>query len=240
MSSLMKLFVPILLGVAAGGINWFVMTVKTSPRSFVAVSEDVKAGERFDEDKLKKLPVSGDVASLSETAVPWEHRAVLLDRTSHRDLVKGDLVLWRDSSPPTVALAAREDEMALSISLEGIGFVPRLLIVGDEVGFLIGKHARGKGKAEPAVPERPPEDAEFEYVGPFRILSVGERIGRKSADEPGDGRDNDNKVITVAIQLQGPDRTPDAKTRRLLAAQQAGPDSQRRVVAVVLKPSVRK
>ncbi|MBL8794120.1 MAG: hypothetical protein JNM56_09455 [Planctomycetia bacterium] len=240
MSSLMKLLVPILLGVAAGGLNWFVMTVKTSPRSFVAVSEDVKAGERFDEEKLKKLPVSGDVASLAETAVPWEHRAVLFDRTSHRDLMKGDVVLWRDSSPPTAALAAREDELALAISLEGVGFVPRLLLVGDEVGFLIGKPGRAKLKTEPGLPERPPEDPEFEYVGPFRVLSVGERIGRKAGDEPGDGRDTDNKVITVAIQLQGPDRVPDAKTRRLLAAQQAGPESQRRVVAVVLKPSARK
>src|SRR5262245_8158799 len=103
MKNAIGLVVAIGLGLAAGGLNWWVVHGQVAPQRFVKVTKSVDAGQPFDEKLLEPLEVSGDLTALKKAAVPYGERAVLFNRPASRDLAEGDLVLWRDAlaPPPT-------------------------------------------------------------------------------------------------------------------------------------------
>jgi hypothetical protein len=236
MNALLRLAVPVTLGLAAGGLNWWVLNARVAPQTFVKVNKDLPAGRPFEASALEPLEVSGEVEALGKAAVPFQERAVLFNRPAGRNLHAGDLVLWGDASPPRpTSLLAEEGEEGLPISLEGISIVPKLLRVGDQVGFLVTA-----GRA-PAAPKAAAPGMNLHYVGPFRILSVGERLGEKAPDESARGSDGDDRVITVAIRRGGEGRVLDNDSASLVEAMDAmrgGRDSTgRRVVSILLRPT---
>ncbi|MBY0525257.1 MAG: hypothetical protein K2R98_17755 [Gemmataceae bacterium] len=231
MSPWIKLAIPIGLGLVAAAINFYVMTDKPAPRAFAVAREDIRSGAPFKESSIGVMMVPGEVAgSFPRTAVPYAHRETIYGRPATRDLKRGDMILWQDSSQPGWELSAGAGEEALPISLDGLSTVPRLIRVGDQVGFLIAQTGARTGK-EPLVKTGDPE---VDYIGPFRVLSVGERISR-DGDKKSD-RAGDDRIITVAMKL-GPNNKIDETTRKYLVARVGERSGTLRIVGLVLHSS---
>ena len=219
----LKLIVPIILGILAASLNWFVLKDKTTPGRYIKVKEDVKAGAQFAEDNLGLLEISADDGSLKETAVPYQHRSILFSNHSLRNLKKGDLVLWRD-----VPALPEPGEDQLPVALEGASVVhPRLLVVGNEITFVVAP-----GLAAPTPPAgsdaAKPAATDLKYVGPFRIVSVDGSLLRQE-----DNKGQERK-ITVALKLvKG---KADDNGRELMEAIKAREQGQHPFVEIILHP----
>jgi len=229
----MKLLVPLLLAVAAGVLNYAALSRRegaTGSETFLQAAEDVAAGAPIGEGAVRPLPISGtdeELAALRAAAVPEAERATVVGNPAPRPLKKGDLILWRDTVPPPRDLEAGPGEKVLPVSLEGVTVEPGLLKVGREIGFLVDPGATAEDPRSRPAPE---------YVGPFRLLSVGAVVS-PDAYAPaggGPGRAGDRRVVSVAVKLDAENRL-DARSGRLVAALSSA--DRRRIVAVLLDPA---
>jgi hypothetical protein len=233
MSKWVKITIPLALGLGAMYLNYQAGTSRAQPTYYVMVNRDHKAGEKFTEDSVTSLVLYGARTDLKDTAIPFLDRASLFNQVCGRDLKKGDIVFWRDAAPPPAQLSVREGEVAFHISLSGISAsLPELVKVGDEIGFYLDPRAKlpGSASASIAAPPASAAPASFEYVGPFRILSIGQRISADDLNQPGVFS---NREITLAVRQQGGGKELDEKTTRLLQAQLASRAGQPGIVAIV-------
>ncbi len=172
MSYSIKLLVPIGLGLLAAAINWGTLYSGTRPVNFVQVSKPLRVGDIFRGDVLASVALPATYSKLDRTAVLWEDRGILSGQIVQRDLEPGDIVFLRDTSIDGAQLRLREGETAFLVSLHGVNPSPALLRVEHLVRFRI-----------PAVEEHP----QPEWVGPFRLVSVGstltDGIDRKSGNQ---------------------------------------------------------
>jgi hypothetical protein len=228
----LKLGIPIVLGLAAGALNYWVLSGQQKTGAFVVVKDAVKAGDRLEEDNLDKVVLPGEPGSLATTAVPYADRSILYGRPALRNLAKNDLILYRDVTPSSGDLVAGKDEEALPVSLDGLHVDPKLIQVGDQIGFLVANPPPADS-AKPKAGEQP-KPVEPEYVGPFRVLSVGSVVNRR----PGDGAPTggDMKTITIALKLQGNSIKDDAMRKFLAAKYSDAEGGRRRILEVVLHP----
>jgi len=215
------------------------MTDKLQPKVFVAISRDVGTDSVFGINNIEPRSLNDNVAKLLRTAIPWDERAVLLGRPIPRPLQAGDLVLWRDATPPDRELSPLDGEASLPISLHDIDIIPSLLLVGEEIGFYVdgaittATQVKPSGSTfeSPIMVSSQPGAKEPVYVGPFRLLSVGKRLTRT---QEGASSTVDGQVITIAFPVDKDGKT-DRKTNLLLLAR-----SQRSgVISIVLHRSAR-
>lgn len=238
MKTWLRLLIPLGLGLIAVVLNTRIMTDKLQPKVFVAISRNVGTDAVFSVNNIEPRSLNDNVAKLLQTAIPWEERAVLLGRPIPRPLHAGDLVLWRDATPPDRELSPMDGEASLPISLHDIDIIPSLLLVGEEVGFYVDGTIASAIQATPASPldsqltlPSQPGSKEPVYVGPFRLLSVGKRLTRT---QEGTSSSNDGQVITIAFPVDKDGKT-DRKTNQLLRAR-----SQRSgIISIVLHHSKR-
>lgn len=223
----LRILIPLVIGVAAAGLNWVVLNSRAPAKTFVRVNTPVKANTTIEEGVLDKVELSGDLESLEKTAVPYSMRAVLFGRYLLRDLHKNDIILWQD----TIASRGELNEPALPIPLEGMNVVPALLQVGDQIGFLAARGSKptnsGANTAEP----------ELDLIGPFRILSVGDQVYRLEGADTRTSKGTSDRIITIAVKLANDRQIDDPNIGKLLAALKGGESENRsRVYGVVLMP----
>jgi hypothetical protein len=240
MKTWLRLVIPVGLGLAAVWLNTTVMNSKLQPQTFIVVTDNLEAGDSFRPSSIGPRSFSGKVADLLESAVPWEDRAVILGREVPRPLRSGDLVLWRDATPPARELTPDEGEASLPISLGDIDIVPNLLLVGEEIGFYVnGSVLNSSLPINYEDPEKfsvglnlpgIPSASDPHYIGPFRILSVGQRLTRTSEESS----NRDSQIITIAIP-EGDASEGHENTRILLKARATNGG----VMAIVLHRSKR-
>jgi hypothetical protein len=228
-----KFLLPALLGGLAAFLNWSAVNSQLNPprTELTRVLRSMKVGETFQDADLQSIIFVGDVGSLKSSAIPFEEKSVLSGRVVPRDLAKGDLVLWRDATPPPSVLKVEPGEKILPVSLAGVNVEPKLLGVGLQIGFLIS------GPTQAVVPggarrAATPAADDTLYVGPFRLLSIGSRL---SADEIPRGGQGDERLVTVAIRLDSAGR-PAGPAQQLVHAIDRGQNQGRRIVAIVLDP----
>lgn len=237
----LKLGIPVLLGLLAGWIYYSSATKTVESAEFTRLIENIKAGDTFDDSQLEKVELRGDVEALRNSAVLYAERKVLFNKSAQYSLKKGDLVFFRDITPPSPDLPLQPDEAALPVSLEGVGLPPQLIRVGDQIEFIVGKPAApprtapGKGTALPSPVEESP--LELEVIGPFRVVSVGTLTYRTAGDES-TSRTSQANSLTVAIKRQG-SRIEDRNVLELIRASQEERGSQRRLLKVLLLPTRR-
>jgi hypothetical protein len=215
-----RFVLPVILGIAAAGINYAVLNLRLSPRMYVQAASKLKRGtDIFDTDNVKKVELAVDIPA----ALPWEDHKVLFSLPVSRDLQPGDLILRSDIVLPEEELKLNPGEVALNISLEGVRFESNLLQVGRKVGFAISEVTvpRDGGPRTVTVGER------FDAVGPFRIVSVGARISRQPLADSVQDRSGVTTVSVATAQLA--DGRVDDKASRLLQA-----NRDKTIVALVL------
>jgi hypothetical protein len=236
MPTWMKLAIPIGLGVLAALLNYMGRSAETAPVSYVRLNQDLDLGVEFKEEFLERVDLPKNLGTLEQSAIPYKDRAVLYQRPNPRKLKKGDILLWRDATPPDPGLALREGEVALHLSLEGLSAsLPAIIKIGDEIGFYLPKQVT---TASPKDKEPASSQPSMEYVGPFRVLSIGKRVASDTPEKSG-GFVVDEREITLAIKPKAGAGQPDVNTTRLLLARLSRQESGSQA-AVVIIPHARR
>lgn len=230
MNWLLKLAVPIGLGIVATVLNFMAGATSQKPVYFVAAKTDIAAGTPFSDDVLISIPVpSSAVGTLKGAAFTYDERAVLLGRPCPRELKKGEIIFYQDASPKEPELDLHADEVAEFLSLEGItNNLPKVLKVGDKIGFYVPVAPPTDGKGDPLKAGK----MEIEYIGPFRIVSIGGRITRDVSGKMS-AATGETREIGFAVKKTG-DRL-DEKVKRLFEARLAQSAGGGQVVVEIYK-----
>ncbi|WP_145089054.1 hypothetical protein [Rosistilla carotiformis] len=154
------------MGGLAAVFNAISISQSTKPVQFTTVTKDIRAGDKFSTEVLDSIPVPTQFSeSLKKSAIPFEDMAVLSGRTATRDLIKGELVLWVDAPVRGAQydLQAGESVIVVDMSRAPVASIA----VGESVSFRIS----ADNESEP-----------LEWVGPFRVVSVGAKrmLGERS------------------------------------------------------------
>lgn len=218
----------------------------------------VNAGERVAEEHLVPVEIpAGNVGNLKDFAYLWEARASLIGRPVCRTLTGGSLVLREDlkTPPPELVfgenLGPGEEERVLWVPVASNSFVPSLVAPGDQVDFVIwfggptpavvGSGSDGESSPEGASMTPEPKSSasspvrtaqsNMEILGPFKILSLGNRLSSSEVWQAWGKQPANENVLGVSVRLKNGQLEP--KARRLISLLQA---TGFRNVTVMLHP----
>jgi hypothetical protein len=219
------------LGVLAAFLNWLYLMEKgkaVASESFLGIAPgmEVRQGEVFAERHFTPVVIpKNHVGSLTEFAVKWDARDSVVNLPANRTYRSGELILRKgiDSdldSPPQELELRSPDERAMWIPVDTRTFVPSLVMPGDYVSFLVGG-----GTAEfeeddpdsdgPPLPRGTPTPAgsggQVETVGPFRVLSLGNRLGSAEVMRAAGLSQQQENVMTISVREAGGQLDPKAK-----------------------------
>jgi len=237
MTPLLRLVIPLALGLSAAVINGMVVETRTASHPFVRIGREVKAGELIEGAALEQINLPGDVGDLRKSLVVYGDREVLIGTRAQRDLFPGDVLFWQDAARPDAAIPANDGEQILPVDLSGVAVETSLLFPGTFIDFWIslppvtGAMTVSNQKAQ-AGSTTGGERGKFQRIGPFRLLSVGSRFGQPSSAEENDRhvpRGNE-RVISVAVKVR-PDGQYEDASQQLLDAQ-----AQKQIMAIALHP----
>jgi Flp pilus assembly protein CpaB len=222
MKNHLGLIVAIVLGVIGATLNFLYLTSKAANFEKVAfLSVDartsIKRGEAFREDHFSPLEIPKIAVSsqLSHDAILFSDRGTVVGMKATRDYAGGEMVLQDQlkTPPPELALTG-ENERAMWVPVDTRTFVPSLIRPGDMVSFLVPKGvipvARAPQEGEEQPPP-PPTAGDSELVGPFKVLSVGNRLGSAEVFKAAGMPQQQENVLTISVHAQGNQLDPMAK-----------------------------
>jgi hypothetical protein len=247
MKSFARFLIPVGLGVFAFVLHWLAVKAQLG-NDFVVIKTSVKADEVLAEAKLEKFRVvADDFDRLKRTLVPWEERTAIYGLPVRRALEKGDLVFWQDVQYITSDFLLGDREIPLHLSLDGVDYEPSLLRVGNQIGLIV-PIATANTNNRPGNPPALDLNTRFEELGPFRILSVGQRtISAPGEDGPAQAR-GDAHLVTLAVPVDAGDSSsqssasarsvPEAARRLLAAKALRRPDGKNIVAMILYQPKI--
>jgi hypothetical protein len=224
-----KIALPIAAGLALAGaaLNWFYLQTKAQQLEkveflCVASGATIRPGDRFTDDQLAPLaiPKNNVGETLAKEAILYKDRQAVIGMAAVRLHPEREIILRQDLKTPPPALGlAKENERAIWIPVDTRTFVPSLVNPGDLVSFLVS------GVPTPAVPRDPGEGNgdEFggplpppvvpgnaELIGPFRVLSLGNRLGTADVLKASGMPQMQENVMTVSVTVEGGQLDPKA------------------------------
>ena len=250
-----KVALPIAAGLALAGalVNWFYLDTKARQLEKVeflciAPGVTIRKGDRFTDEKFAALPIPKNNVTdrngkiLREDAILYADRGTVIGMAATRLYEENEIILRQDlKTPPTTLGLTKPNEAAMWIPVDTRTFVPSLVSAGDLVSFLVG------GVPTPAMPHEPGVDASgdetnttlpapvlpgnSELIGPFRVLSLGNRLGSADVLKASGVPQMQENVMTVSVTVEGGQL--DAKAAKLWKLLQS---SGFRQAGVVLHP----
>ena len=239
MNNWIGLLIALSLALVAGVLNWQYLERKTEEVemvSFVAVKEGttIEPGERFLDEHFAKLNIpKKSVGSLEESAVLFEDRHTVTSMKAVNIHRSGQVILRQELRTPPKKLNIGADEEGFWVPVGGNSFVSSLFSPGDMVSFSLPapRTVRLQNKKPQPAPE-PTEDPDkwnfdgnqtnleinqgpSEFVGPFRVISVGARLGSSQVSRANSGRGGAESTLGVAIKKTS-DGKRDAKGKLLI------------------------
>ncbi|HET6880424.1 MAG TPA: hypothetical protein VFI31_09730 [Pirellulales bacterium] len=242
MKGMPGLAIACLLGLLAAGLNWFYLDRKSrefQKVSFVSIAPDtqIHVGETFIASHFAEMPVPEVAAhKLEAVAVLWKDLDTVIGMNAVRDFTEQELLLRNDLETPPAQLELAADERAMWIPVDQKNFVASLVVPGDEVDFLLPTARRpsqvvaSDGTPSPTA-AAPQAAGRTEIVGPFKVLSIGNRLGKTNVLNASRVPQLQENIITVRVKMNG--TTLEADSQRLLDALQ---DTNYREVGLLLRP----
>ena len=222
MKNWIGLLIAISLAMVAGVLNWKYLDRKSAEIemvSFVSIQEGfvISPGDTFLEKHFAPLNIPRkSVGYLKENAVLYDDRFTIVSMKAIHRYTGGDMIFTQELQTPPEELKLGPNEVATWIPIGG-SFVSSLVAPGDMVSFIIGNGSSSpvtKPKEIPGVAkdEQPKwnendepvptlsEDFENEIVGPFRVLSLGGRLGSKAVSRASGASSARENVLTIAVK----------------------------------------
>ncbi|MBN1394398.1 MAG: hypothetical protein JW959_05205 [Pirellulales bacterium] len=192
------------LGIAGALLNWAYLAGRASQEetvAFVGIKKDVtvNSGEMIrDEDIVPvRIPLRL-VGNLRDFAMLYEAKGSVVGQRVCRNMTGECLLLRDDLTTPPQKLDLDKGEDAMWIPVDTRAFVPSLIKPGDMVSFLISR-ASTPIRAVPGGPGPETDAGPVETIGPFKVLTVGNRLG--SAEVAGAARTPQlqQNVLTIRV-----------------------------------------
>lgn len=210
---------------------------------FVGIRSAVQQGERLRADAIEEVLIPARVAgNLKNYAVLWSARDAEVDKRVSRHLPAGSLLLVQDMRSPPAELDFGKnlppgvEERAWFVPVDLRRMVPSLVQPGDLVTFVAaaaeaGLPRRAAPKPNPGgagnpggsspepVPSAdsasiPPGEGEVDLIGPFRVLSLGNRLTAPEVLQAAQIPQTQEGVMTIAVRLEN--GRLEAQAQRLL------------------------
>lgn len=233
----------LILGLLAAGLNWFYLDRKSrefEKVSFVSIAPEtlIHPGETFTRSHFAEMPAPEAAAQrLERVAVLWKDLDTVIGMNAVREFSGDELLLRTDLETPPAELQLAENERALWIPVDQKSFVASLVVPGDEVDFLLPRRpilaspGPAGGTQTPTIAATPATGGHAQIVGPFKVLSIGNRLGKTNVLNAARLPQLQENIITVRIKMNGAFLDEDAE--RLLEALQA---ANYREVGLLLRP----
>ena len=204
------IMIAVAMGVVGFVCNWLYLEREASRVelvSFVGVSQpaDVKRGDVIQSGDL--VPISmpkSHESQLAQVAVLWDQRDLVIGQKAARDLAvsgEAELVMHRDLTTPAIKdineLIA-DNERVMWLPVDSRTFNPQHVDPGDQVSFRIPEFGKGASRSQPT-------EAGGKILGPFRILALGNRKGRRDVRQAAGLASGAENVIAVAVKVENPD-----------------------------------
>lgn len=193
------LAVAITLGLVAAVLNWSYLARRSrelagEKHAFVGIrAKDsngrpltIDRGQRLEERHVERLEIpSRHAGSLIDYGVPYAAVQSVVGEQVWRRLPGGSLLLAQDLRTPPQELNLEEDERVVFVPVDTRTFVPSLVSPGDQVWFMLSRPqlqtptpaGQGDGEDLAAASDGKPQLTRVETVGPFEVLSLGNRLG---------------------------------------------------------------
>jgi len=215
MKGVQGLLLAIALGIAGAAFNWMYLTSKSGvveTVEFVGVKPDVdiEQGELLREEDLVAVKIPrGSVGNLEHFAVLYSDlQTVVGHRVAQRKEGKS-LLLQQDLVTPRQELTFGDDEVLIWVPIDTRTFVPSLVKPGDLVSFLVTSSGfgyptpaeGGDPEAASPVPELPSSAGPIDAIGPFKILSLGNRLGSTDVLRAAKVPQTQENVMGIAVKV---------------------------------------
>jgi hypothetical protein len=212
------------LGLAGAALNWYYLQTKAQHLEkieFLSIASGVtiRPGDKFSKDKLAPLaiPAANVSKQLREEAILYRDLQTVLDMPAVRLHGEREILLRQDLKTPPPTLALGEKERAMWIPVDTRTFVPSLVSAGDLVSFVVGGAAPpggppgDPGVEEPADPvPTPVASGSAELIGPFKVLSVGNRLGSADVLKASGVPQMQENVMTISVLAENNQLEPKA------------------------------
>jgi len=230
------------LGVIGFLCNWLYLDGQnqaTRTVSFVGIAKEarVNRGHRFEEEDLTEIKVPTRLATrLREVAVLWDERGVAIGQRATREFgtLGTELLTHRDLETPTTRNLNEQiadNERVMWLPVDSRSFNPQHVNPGDEVSFRIPGFADTSGSKQKTA------GGAGEIIGPFKILALGDRKGRRdirlAAGLP-TGAENRIAIAVKTVPLTGKLEVSAQKLANALA------ENDFKGVQLLLHPDTRK
>jgi hypothetical protein len=226
MKSMQGLIVAIALGLSGAMLNWFYLEQRSrdfDKVSFIGIQEgaSIKRGDPLREDQLVPVEIPQNaVGQLQNFAYYYKDLATVVGQSPARAYTGGELLLRQDmKTPPSELKLSGANHRAMWIPVDTSTIVPSLIVPGDQVDFLVSE-SQSRGVPTPAVPEGdepvretppPVTRRNSEIIGPFTVLSLGNRLGTAAVMQAAHVPQTQENVMTILVEVQGNQLEPKAQ-----------------------------
>ncbi len=173
----------------------------------IAADVDVGQGEPLLEEHLVRVNIPRQyVGNLEDVAVPYSARQSVVGSRVWRPLPGGSLLLDQDLKTPPQELKLDPNEAITWIPVDTRSMVPSLVNPGDQVSFWISTSRVGLPTPaegfDPGGPDPLPEPSgPIEPIGPFTVLSVGNRLASRDVSRAARVPQVQEHVIGIRVEL---------------------------------------
>jgi hypothetical protein len=200
------IMIAVALGVVGFVCNWLYLESQARGDQmveFVGVTKDarVNGGVVFQEEHLTPIPVPRKhQGQLKELAYLWKDRNLVIGRKAIRTMggLGTELVLEKDLETPSAQAINEqiaENERVMWLPVDSRTFLPQHVDPGDQVSFRIPEFGSGAGSNRPTT-------GSGQIIGPFRILALGSRKGRRDVRRAAGLASGAENVIAIAVRIE--------------------------------------
>ncbi len=201
--------IAVALGVVGFVCNWLYLDREASQVelvSFVGVTQDagVNRGDVFQSEHLSQVSVPANhQGQLSTVAIPWSERDLVIGQKATRTMAESgtELVFYSDLTTPAskdINELISDDERVMWLPVDARTFNAQHVDPGDKVTFRIPEFGTGASSTRPTA-------GSGRMIGPFRILALGNRKGRRDIRKAAGLASGAENVIAIAVKVTGPE-----------------------------------
>ena len=225
MKNIYGLLLALGLGVAGGLFNWAYLRSEAQNMvmtRFIGLAVDVERGHRLEDSNLVAIPIPKDsVGNLDEFGIRDSARQSVIGQPISRFRKAGSLLVREDLDTPPPEIKLGPNEELFWVPVDARTFVASMVVPGDQVSFLI---PAGPGAVKSIVAgdaaANPPEAAAasdaFTTVGPFTVLSLGNRLGSSDVLKSAKIPQIQENVVGIKVRVDENHKLQDALAAKLL------------------------
>ncbi len=220
MKGLQGMIIAAALGILGGLCNWFYISQQARDYqrvSFIGIDPvaQINPGDQFQEDHFQRVDIpSQNVGNLNQFGVLWKDRNTVLNMPSNRSYLGGELLLRQDLKTPAqrdLSQRLGENEGLRWVPVDQRAFVPQLLNPGDRVSFVVPQIGAQQRNSQQRV--RGVVSGATQIIGPFEVLALGTRRGRREPLKSRGASSGKESVIGIRVHIE--DGRLDTKSAQL-------------------------